>query len=888
MRLRSHLIVLVLAALVPILGFAAFVIRENAALQLAATERGMRETARAVALTVDKELETAITTLEALAETEYPDAADLSAFHALCQRVVRAQRWSNVLLFDTNGRTLMHTGAPLGALLPPARRPEIVTLVRDGRRPVVSDLFDGARNRNLVAVYVPVVRARAVRFVLAASLSAADFTELLVAQQFGGDTVAVLQDRQHVVVARTHGGEEMIGRRVPHPTPGREGWLRSRLQEGTDVYVAFATAPLSGWRVVLTTPVATIEGALRRGLWQMVAAAALAAAVAATLAFLFGRRIAAAVGALVRIAHAVERGNRAEPPHTGLTEVNAVAEQLVAAADLAHAREQDAALGERQARAMAEIAHALNAAPDLDTVLRTALEAVRRLVSADSARIALVDETGRLVLRYSTSDSTVMRPGFVIERGQGIGGLAWATGRPIRTEDFEADPRFRDDRYRPIATADGIVSCMTAPILTPGAVVGVIYANNCTRRPFTVSDEAALVTLAHHAAAAVQKARLLAREQAARAEAEAASRGKDHLLAMLGHELRNPLAAIANAMRVLDAQNAPAESTTRAREIIARQNAQLAHLVDDLLDVARVTLGKIVLERRPVELAQAVRHAVATLAESGRPQRHTVGLDLDSVWADVDETRFEQIVINLVGNALKFTPPEGTVEVTLRAIDGAAVLRVRDSGVGIDPAMLAGVFDLFVQGERGPDRGPGGLGLGLTLVRRIAELHGGRAEATSDGPGRGSEFTVRLPALSEAPAQLPGSGPATTIGLPRRIVIVEDDADVRETLRRALQLESHEVHEAADGPQGLAAILRLHPDVALVDIGLPGFDGYQIARRVRASAGGKSIHLVALTGYGQPEDRRRALEAGFDTHVVKPVSLDALFAAIDGVASGIH
>src|SRR5437870_1425203 len=405
MRLRSHLIVLVLAALVPILGFAAFVIRENAALQLAVTERGMRETARAVALTVDKELETAITTLEALAETEYPDAADLGAFHALCRRVVQTQRWSNLLLFDTAGRTLMHTGAPLGALLPPARRPEIVARVRDEARPVVSDLFDGVRTRNLVAVYVPVVRA------------------------------------------------------------------------------------------------------------------------GAALAFLCGRQIAAAVGALVRIARAVERGDRAERLSTGVAEVNALAEQLAAAADLAQAREQDAAVGERQARAMAEVARALNASPDLDTVLRTALEAVRGLVRADSARIALVDDTGRLVLRFSTAESSVMPPGFVIERGHGIGGLAWATGHAIRTEDFGADPRFRDDRYRPIAVADGIVSCVTVPIMTPGAVVGVVYANNFTRRPFTASDEAALVTLAHHVAAAVQKARLPAREPAARAEAEAASRG---------------------------------------------------------------------------------------------------------------------------------------------------------------------------------------------------------------------------------------------------------------------------------------------------------------------------------------------------------------------------
>src|SRR2546426_578481 len=360
MRLRSHLIVLVLAALVPILGFAAFVIRENAALQLAVTERGMRETARAVALTVDKELETAITTLEALAETEYPDAADLGAFHALCRRVVQTQRWSNLLLFDTAGRTLMHTGAPLGALLPPARRPEIVARVRDEARPVVSDLFDGGRTRHLVAVYVP---------------------------------------------------------------------------------------------VVLTAPVAIVEGALRRGLWQMLAAAAVATALAATLAFLFGRQIAAAVGALVRIARAVERGDRAERLSTGVAEVNALAEQLAAAADLAQAREQDAAVGERQARAMAEVARALNASPDLDTVLRTALEAVRGLVRADSARIALVDDTGRLVLRFSTAESSVMPPGFVIERGHGIGGRAGATG-PARR-------RRRRARARTISSRCSATSCAT-------------------------------------------------------------------------------------------------------------------------------------------------------------------------------------------------------------------------------------------------------------------------------------------------------------------------------------------------------------------------------------------------------------------------------------------
>ncbi|HEX2437864.1 MAG TPA: ATP-binding protein [Methylomirabilota bacterium] len=879
MRLRSHLVALVLAALVPVLGFAALVIRENTRLQLAATERGMRETAHAVAATVDKELDTAITALESLAESEQVDAADLHAFHTLCRRIVHTQGWTSILLFAADGRGLMHTALPLGSPLPTSLQSEAFLRARDSRQPAVSNLFDGVRHAHIVSVYVPVLRDKQTRFILAAGLPASSFGEVLRAQQFGPGTVAAVQDRADVLVARTHLEAQMVGQKQRRPGDGREGWRRRRQPDGVDGYVAFAVAPLSGWTVVLITPASVIDGPMHRALTQLLGGAALAAGLATLLAFGFGRRIANAVGSLVRIARAVERRDRAEPLRTGLTEVNVVAEQLRAAAELARTREHDSAVRERQARAMAEVSRALNASLDLDGVLRTVVNSVGSLVQADSARIALVDEAGRLILRYSTRPSPAMPAGFVIERGRGLGGLAWSTARPVRSENFAADARFRNDRYLPIVRADGIVACMAVPIVTAEAVVGVIYANNVTARVFTDGDEAVLVTLAHHAAVAVQKARLLAAEHAARAEAEAASRGKDELLAMLGHELRNPLAAITTAMHVLERPTATEDARRLARGIITRQNAHLARLVDDLLDVARVSSGKITLERRPLDLAGAVRNAIATLTASGRTERHHVTLELASVWAEADDTRIEQIVINLVGNALRFTPSGGTVEVSLHAADGRGVLRVHDSGVGIPATMLPRVFDAFVQGPRGPGAGTGGLGLGLTLVKRIAELHGGDVEAASDGPGRGSTFTVRIPAVAAPPAAEPAPAVPAEASARRRVLIVEDNDDTREMLRVALDLSGHEVHEAIDGPSGLAAMLRLRPDIALVDIGLPEFDGYEIARKTRTALGG-GVYLVALTGYGQPDDRRQAIEAGFDTHLVKPVGPEALLSVI--------
>jgi signal transduction histidine kinase len=371
---------------------------------------------------------------------------------------------------------------------------------------------------------------------------------------------------------------------------------------------------------------------------------------------------------------------------------------------------------------------------------------------------------------------------------------------------------------------------------------------------------------------------LLEREQEARATAEAASRAKDEFLALLGHELRNPLGAIMNAARLLEHPGIGGDEAARARGIIGRQAEHLARLTDDLLDAGRAIMGKVVLELRPVDLSIAVAQALATLKSSGRLGQHHLSEDLRPVWVRADPTRLEQIIANLVMNAVKYTPAGGSISLSTRAERGYAVLRVADNGIGMRRELLTRVFEPFVQGEPGLDRSAGGLGLGLTLVRQLAALHGGAARAESDGPGSGSTFTVRFPAIAAPGAARPAQ--AAEPAVPSRdILIVEDNADARETLRKLLELQGHRVRVAAEGSTALKEVRAAPPDVALVDIGLPGMDGYELARRVRADAG-RRVTLIALTGYGLPEDRRRTAEAGFDLHLVKPVDYEKLEAAL--------
>lgn len=358
---------------------------------------------------------------------------------------------------------------------------------------------------------------------------------------------------------------------------------------------------------------------------------------------------------------------------------------------------------------------------------------------------------------------------------------------------------------------------------------------------------------------------------------QAAAHAKDEFLAMLGHELRNPLGALASAVRILDLGELSSDHAARARAVIGRQLDQLSHMVDDLLDASRVTSARMRLTLRPLELSEVVEGTIEALRTRGVMDRHQLTLSGQRVWINADQTRVEQIVTNLVGNALKFTPAGGTITVSVRNEGPYALLEVKDTGVGIAADILPKIFDLFVQGERSLDRSQGGLGIGLTLVRRIVELHGGTVQAATNRVGMGSTLTVRLPAVPAPNTNVGEQAPLiTAVPRPRRVLVVEDNDDVREMLSIQLTNDGHEVQTAHDGPSGLHAALSFRPDVGLLDVGLPGFDGYALARKIRAHDEGKQIYLVAISGYGQSEDRLRSKEAGFDHHLVKPIDVNQL------------
>jgi two-component system, sensor histidine kinase len=366
---------------------------------------------------------------------------------------------------------------------------------------------------------------------------------------------------------------------------------------------------------------------------------------------------------------------------------------------------------------------------------------------------------------------------------------------------------------------------------------------------------------------------------------EEADRRKDEFLATLAHELRNPLAPVVNALQIL--RLAPDEATSaRARAIMERQLRQLVRLVDDLLDVSRITTGKLTIKSQRFELGVAIHNAVETVSPLVTSMRHELDVEAacDHIFVEGDATRLSQVFANLLNNAAKYTPAGGRIVLRCELAGDGVVVSIRDNGIGIERGMLAPIFDMFAQADHSLERKTAGLGVGLTLARRLVELHGGRLEARSDGLGKGSEFVVRLPLaqrtpeLGEASVMAAGASPAANA---QRILLVDDNTDFSTSLAELLRAFGHDVRIAASGAEGLGVAADYRPKFGFLDIGMPGMNGYDLARAMRALPGGEAIVLTAVTGWGQEADRQRARESGFDHHLTKPVEVDRIRAILE-------
>jgi PAS domain S-box-containing protein len=462
------------------------------------------------------------------------------------------------------------------------------------------------------------------------------------------------------------------------------------------------------------------------------------------------------------------------------------------------------------------------------------------------------------------------------------------TGTPEVVErlgDTEIAEALTQPEYQAEFAKVGHHSTLAVPLEVRGEILGAIgftYAES--DRYFTTADLPLAQELARRAAIAIENARLYRQLQDA-------DRRKDEFLAMLAHELRNPLAAISGARSLMDEmlEGEARILTGTPRAILERQVSQLSRLVDDLLDVSRITRGKIELRRKEVDFAEIVKNALDGVRPLILSRRHNLIVELpgEAVKVDADPARLGQIVSNLVTNAAKYTDLGGEIVVRLEKEGQEAVLGVRDNGTGLSSEMLQSIWGLFVQSDRTLERSQGGLGIGLTLVRSLTEMHGGRVAAASEGIGKGSQFTVVLPMLA------PVEESAVTKKVSRannhsdgyaksRVLVVDDNEDAAMMLCAWLEKNGHDVQVAHDGAQGLVLACGWQPDVALLDIGMPGMDGYQVARQLRSLPEGKGMRLIAVTGYGQPADRDLALEAGFDSHLTKPVDLGELVKVMEG------
>lgn len=522
----------------------------------------------------------------------------------------------------------------------------------------------------------------------------------------------------------------------------------------------------------------------------------------------------------------------------------------------------------------------LAAARDLKSALKEVLEASITITKADFGNIQVLNEEG-------TGLEIAVHKGFkqdflehfkcvpLRDRSSACGRPAGMEGR-ILIADVEKDPQFTE--HRSIARSAGFRAVQSTPLLsTNGTLLGMLSTH--FRQP-QLPDERQLRLLDLYV---LQAASLIERMRAEEA-LQQADRRKDQFLATLAHELRNPLAPIKNVLHVFDTEKAGEDITAEARDVMKRQVHQMTRLIEDLMDVSRVSRGKIILQKQPVTLQEAIQAAIETTAPLITEKQHqlTVSQPPEPIWLDADTVRLSQVFANLLNNAAKYTDTGGHIALTVAKEGKEAIVSIKDDGIGIPDKMLASIFDLFIQVDNSLERKQGGLGIGLTLVKELVELHGGTIKAASKDQGKGSEFTIRLPITDRKPDAI-SFRPSVPTGHSHRVLVVDDNVASAKTLGWTLELIGHEITLAHDAEAALATAKTFKPNVILLDIGLPGMNGYELCRRLRENPDTKDTIIIAQTGWGQKEHRQRSQEAGFNHHLVKPVDMSTLRELLGGL-----
>jgi PAS domain S-box-containing protein len=876
---------LVLITVIPMTAFAGWLAWRAWHQQIALADRQNVERARAIAAAVDQDIEATVAALNVVASLDSVVAPDPVAFARLATRLTQRQpAWETLLLVDPSGRTLASSAPSEASGLPSA---DWVRVVVSSGRPLISNLLeDPATRRHFVLVSVPVRRHNAIVAVLGVELRRESISAILQRQAPRQDGVVTLIDGERRIIARTRGEGEYVGGRpsaafLAASERMSEGSWRDILLEGSPAYAALSRSPLTGWTVGVGLPAEAINGPIRRSVWALIGVGGTVLAAGLALALALSELLGRALKNCARAAKALARGEILASRRSRVRELDELT---------LHLRDADGILQARlRERDEAEQARILAAA-----------EREQALLAERDARLAREQEQARLaVTLHSIGDAVIStdawgRVTMLNAAAQTLTGCAEAAamGQPIervfnvvsegtyRSVENPVTRVFREGRIVGLAnhtvllTVDGRevpIEDTAAPIRgADGVVVGVVLVFR------DVTDKRQ---------AERQRAAMLAQEQAARRQAEALSRSKDEFVATVSHELRTPLNAIFGWVRLLRGGALDEAARVHALDVIERNTRAQSQLVDDLLDMSRVITGNLRLEMRAVELGPVLEVAMDAVRPTAAVREIEMTLEATGGPAVVsgDPDRLQQAVWNLLTNSIKFTPKGGRIAARLTTEGSEAVIEVRDTGIGIAPELLPHIFERFRQRASSESRSHGGLGIGLALVRHLVELHGGSVTAESPGDGQGATFTVRLPRLGQPavqgdrpltePAAVPG-GPLALAGL--RILVVDDEADARDLVGTVLRQAGSIVTLAASVPDAQSILAILTPDVVVSDIAMPNSTGYDLLQHLRSTPALAAVPVVALTAYNRRQDRDRALRAGFNFHVGKPVEPDTL------------